>query len=57
MKNRVRAVAASSLARVAASSFARVAASRSGKAGWAILWLLGVPVPILVILFLVRGCT
>lgn len=49
MKNRVRAVAASSLA--------RVAASRSGKAGWAILWLLGVPIPVLIVLFLVRGCT
>jgi hypothetical protein len=28
-----------------------------GKAGWAILWLLGVPLPILLILFLLRGCT
>jgi len=25
--------------------------------GWALLWLLGIPIPILVILFLVRGCT
>lgn len=30
---------------------------RSGKIGWAILWLLGVPLPILLILFLLRGCT
>lgn len=30
---------------------------RSGKAGWVLLWLLGVPVPILLILFLIRGCT
>jgi hypothetical protein len=29
----------------------------SGKAGWALLWLLGVPIPILIILFLLRGCT
>ncbi len=29
----------------------------SGKAGWALLWLIGVPVPILLILFLMRGCT
>jgi len=30
---------------------------RSGKAGWILLWLLGVPLPILFLLFLVRGCT
>jgi hypothetical protein len=30
---------------------------RSGKAGWILLWLLGVPIPILLLLFLVRGCT
>lgn len=29
----------------------------SGKIGWVILWLLGIPIPILVILFLIRGCT
>jgi len=28
-----------------------------GKAGWLLLWLLGIPVPVLVILFLMRGCT
>jgi len=28
-----------------------------GKVGWILLWALGVPIPILVILFLVRGCT
>jgi len=31
--------------------------SKAGKAGWLVLWLLGVPIPILLILFLVRGCT
>jgi hypothetical protein len=30
---------------------------REGKAGWVILWLLGVPIPILLALFLIRGCT
>jgi hypothetical protein len=30
---------------------------QAGKVGWAVLWLLGVPIPILIILFLVRGCT
>jgi hypothetical protein len=28
-----------------------------GKVGWALLWLLGVPIPVLLILFLLRGCT
>ena len=31
--------------------------TEQGKAGWIILWLLGVPLPILLILFLLRGCT
>jgi hypothetical protein len=30
---------------------------QAGKVGWILLWLLGVPIPILVILFLIRGCT
>jgi hypothetical protein len=30
---------------------------REGKAGWILLWLLGVPIPILLILFAIRGCT
>lgn len=30
---------------------------RSGKVGWIVLWLLGVPIPVLLILFLIRGCT
>jgi hypothetical protein len=32
-------------------------AEESGKVGWAILWLLGVPLPILLVLFIMRGCT
>jgi hypothetical protein len=28
----------------------------SGKIGYALLWLLGVPIPILIIIYLVRGC-
>lgn len=28
-----------------------------GKIGWILLWLLGIPIPILLILFLLRGCT
>jgi len=28
-----------------------------GKAGWILLWLLGVPIPVLLLLFALRGCT
>jgi len=28
-----------------------------GKIGWILLWLLGVPIPVLLVLFLLRGCT
>jgi len=31
--------------------------SESGAWGWVVLWLLGIPIPILLILFLLRGCT
>jgi len=28
-----------------------------GKIGWILLWLVGIPIPILLVLFLLRGCT
>ena len=28
-----------------------------GKIGWILLWLLGVPIPVLFVLYLLRGCT
>lgn len=31
--------------------------NEAGKAGWIFLWLLGVPLPVLLVLFLLRGCT
>lgn len=31
--------------------------SEQGRVGWLLLWLLGVPIPVLLILFLLRGCT
>jgi hypothetical protein len=31
--------------------------TEEGKVGWILLWVLGIPIPILVVLFLVRGCT
>jgi hypothetical protein len=30
---------------------------QQGKVGWILLWLLGIPIPILLVLFLLRGCT
>ena len=30
---------------------------QTGKVGWLLLWLLGVPIPVLLVLFLLRGCT
>ncbi len=32
-------------------------AIKQGKVGWILLWLVGIPVPILILLFLIRGCT
>ncbi len=32
-------------------------ATRLAAAGWGLLWLLGVPIPVLLVLFLLRGCT
>jgi hypothetical protein len=34
----------------------KILKSQAAKIGWAVLWLLGVPIPILLILFLLRGC-
>jgi hypothetical protein len=31
--------------------------NEKGAIGWMLLWVLGVPIPLLLILFLVRGCT
>ena len=31
--------------------------NQSGKVGWLLLWALGIPLPVLAFLFLVRGCT
>ena len=30
---------------------------QNGKLGWIVLWALGVPIPVLLVLFLLRGCT
>jgi len=31
--------------------------SQGGKIGYILLWLLGIPIPILIGIFLLRGCT
>jgi hypothetical protein len=31
--------------------------NQTGKIGYILLWLLGIPIPILIVIFLVRGCT
>jgi hypothetical protein len=35
----------------------KIIENEKGAIGWGILWLIGVPVPILLVLFMVRGCT
>ena len=35
----------------------KILSNQKGAAGWILLWALGIPIPILLILFLVRGCT
>ncbi|MGH8619684.1 MAG: hypothetical protein ACREUW_18505 [Burkholderiales bacterium] len=32
-------------------------ARQQGKWGYALLWLLGVPIPILLVIYLLRGCS
>jgi hypothetical protein len=34
---------------------ARFLNRQAGKIGWAILWLLGVPLPVLLVIYLIRG--
>jgi len=29
---------------------------QEGRVGWVLLWLLGIPVPVLLLLFVMRGC-
>ena len=33
----------------------RTTSDRCGKAGWALLWLLGVPLPVLLVLYVLTG--
>jgi len=31
--------------------------AQSGKIGWILLWAIGVPIPVLIVLYLIRGGT
>jgi hypothetical protein len=37
--------------------FPAMPSAQEGKAGYILLWLLGVPIPVLFLFFLLRGCT
>ncbi len=32
-------------------------ASQEGRVGYILLWLIGVPIPVLFLIYLLRGCT
>jgi hypothetical protein len=38
-------------------TFRSMPAQQQGKIGYILLWLLGVPIPVLFLFFLLRGCT
>lgn len=38
-------------------SFLSIIKDKSGKLGWIFLWLIGIPIPVLLVLYLIRGCT
>ncbi len=35
----------------------KIISDQNGAMGWILLWLIGLPIPILIILFLIRGGT
>jgi len=35
----------------------KIFCNKAGKIGYILLWLLGVPIPILIVIYMVRGCT
>ena len=35
----------------------RKTSAQAGNVGWILLWLIGVPLPILLTVFILRGCT
>jgi hypothetical protein len=37
--------------------FPTLASAQQGRVGYILLWLLGVPIPILFLIYVLRGCT
>ena len=35
----------------------KILKDQKGAIGWILLWAIGIPIPILLLLFMVRGCT
>jgi hypothetical protein len=35
----------------------KIIENETGAMGWILLWAIGIPVPILLLLFMMRGCT
>ncbi len=35
----------------------KLPASQEGRVGYILLWLIGVPIPVLFLIYLLRGCT
>lgn len=54
-KHELNGVAADNSVAVDNSAAADRSSERHGKVGWAILWLLGVPLPILLVLYFLTG--
>ena len=38
-------------------NYQNLASSQQGRVGYILMWLLGVPIPILLLIYLLRGCT
>ena len=38
-------------------SLSKIVENETGALGWILLWAIGIPIPILLVLFMVRGCT
>jgi hypothetical protein len=38
-------------------SLSKIVENETGALGWILLWAIGIPIPVLLVLFMVRGCT
>ena len=39
------------------SPIVKLIREENGQVGWIVLWLIGIPIPVLLALFVLRGCT